>query len=97
MSKPIQKEKALILRRKGLSVGDIAAKLKVSKSTASTWCSSIKLTTKQREILKNNMIKAGYAGRQKGADANRKKKEIQILEAKEQASKSIKNYQKETS
>ena len=56
------KSKALILRKKGLSYGEIRKEVKVSKSTLSIWLKSVKLKswdrarlyTKQIEILSRN-------------------------------------------
>lgn len=44
MAKIKEKEQALILRRKGMSMGEIAQKLSVSKSTVSGWCRDISLS-----------------------------------------------------
>ena len=44
MHYPHIKEIAKKMRKKGMSLGDIAKNLKVSKSTASFWCKDIILT-----------------------------------------------------
>ena len=44
-----EKNKALLLRKKGESINDIAKKIKVSKSIVSRWCRDIKLTSEQIE------------------------------------------------
>jgi len=44
MIKIIEKEQALLLRKQGVSIGDIAKLLKVSKSTTSGWCRNIKMS-----------------------------------------------------
>lgn len=51
-----EKEKAIILRRKGLSYGEISQRLPVAKSTLSSWLRDIELTEEQlRRIHKKNM------------------------------------------
>ena len=47
MTKPLIHEKALTLRKSGYSIGAIAKKLSVSKSTVSGWCRDIALSEKQ--------------------------------------------------
>lgn len=47
MTKPLIHEKALTLRKNGYSIGTIAKKLSVSKSTVSGWCRDIALSEKQ--------------------------------------------------
>lgn len=74
MAKYEEKLKALDLRRKGNSIGDIAEKLDVSKSTVSRWCSDIELSPKQKKILEEKVRKAGHHGRMKGAQMNKRKK-----------------------
>lgn len=74
MSKFDKKIKAISLRKRGESVKDIAIKLSLSKSTVSIWCRDIVLTAKQYKNLKNKMVKAGHAGRIKGANVNKQKR-----------------------
>ncbi len=74
MSKSIEKLQALKLRRQGWSIKDIAKKLQISRGSASVWCQDIQLTPIQKEKLKAKQIAAGSAGRQKGAEMNRKKR-----------------------
>ncbi len=54
MSKIKEKEQALMMRKSGNSIADIAKKLKVSKSTVSYWCRDIVLSKRARE----NIIRA---------------------------------------
>lgn len=51
MAKQREKEVALSLRRQGKSVGEIATRLKVSKSTVSLWCRNISLSPAQIRTL----------------------------------------------
>jgi transcriptional regulator with XRE-family HTH domain len=45
MAKTKEKEEAIALRKRGMSIGEIARKLLVSKSTASGWCRDISLSS----------------------------------------------------
>jgi len=47
MSKKIEFQKAVALRKKGLSIKTIAKKLLISSSTASIWTNDIQLTPEQ--------------------------------------------------
>jgi transcriptional regulator with XRE-family HTH domain len=51
MSKQKERESAQSFRQKGMSISDIATKLKVSKSTVSTWCKDIVLSEEAIEII----------------------------------------------
>ena len=62
MAKSLQKLQARKLRRIGKSIGEIARELKVSKSSASLWCSDIELTPEQI----TNLIKREGSGAAKG-------------------------------
>jgi len=84
VAKTREKNKAIILRRKGRSIKEIAKKVGVVKSTVSFWCRDIELTSKQIEELHKKMIKGSYKGRMKGA-------RIQY----ERRIKKIKKYDKE--
>ena len=44
MAKFKEKEKAILIRKQGVSISDISAKLNVSKSTVSMWCRDIVLS-----------------------------------------------------
>lgn len=46
-----EKQKAIALRKQGLSYGEILKQVKVSKDTISRWCRDVKLTKKQLERL----------------------------------------------
>jgi len=78
MAKFEKRQEARILRKKGFSVKSISDSLGVSKSSASIWCRDLVLTDLQKELLRQNAIKAGNKGRIIGAEMNRKKKEDQI-------------------
>ena len=76
MAKFKEKNKAIILRHKGESIGDIANRIHVSKSIVSRWCRDIVLTKKQINDLHKKMMVGSYKGRMKfleGIRAQRKK------------------------
>lgn len=54
--KPIEYEKALVLRRTGKSIKKIAAVLGVSVSIVSVWCKGVELTEQQKEKLKRRKV-----------------------------------------
>ena len=74
VAKSKERLEALKLRRRGLSVGNIAQRLGVSKSSVSTWCEDIQLTSEQRTQLLKNKIEGGHRGRIIGAETNRNKR-----------------------
>jgi len=88
MSKVKEKIEAINLRKKGLSISDIAFLLNVSKSSISMWCRDLELTEKQKDRLKKKSIKAGSIGRLLGSQANKEKKIFRVKFYKKQG----KNY-----
>jgi|SRR3989344_6812246 len=58
-----EKIKAIELRKKGSSIGEIARKIDVSKSVVSLWCRNIALTKKQIDNLHHKMMSGSYKGR----------------------------------
>lgn len=67
MAKSKEKNKALELRQKGMSVGDIAKRIGIAKSTVSLWCRDIELTPAQTQRLHEKWVRGSYSGRMKGA------------------------------
>lgn len=49
-----ERKEAILLRKQGESVGEIAKKLKVAKSSVSCWVRDVRLTQTQRERLNKN-------------------------------------------
>jgi|CXWL01.1.fsa_nt_gi hypothetical protein len=49
-----EKNKAIILRKQGMSMGEIAETLGVAKSSVSYWVCNVELTQKQRVVLNKN-------------------------------------------
>lgn len=55
MVKIREKETAILLRKRGKSIGEIAGKLRVSKSTVSNWCKDVALTEHQiKQVAKRS-------------------------------------------
>ena len=54
MAKQIQKERAIVLRKQGTSIKDIAKKLSVSSSTVSVWCRDIPLSERAINVIAKN-------------------------------------------
>jgi hypothetical protein len=80
MAKSKEQLQARDLRKKGLSIKDIANELRVSKSSASLWCSDIRLTKKQTQKLHDKMLRGSYKGRMIGARMQKERKERKIAE-----------------
>lgn len=75
MMKKEMKEKAILLRADGLSIGDISKELKVSKSSVSLWVRCVELSVEQKESLKNkNPIFNRYYHSSKSIINNARKK-----------------------
>ncbi len=72
--------KAQTLRKRGLSIGQIAKEIGVSKSSTSLWCRNVLLTPRQKYQIREKAIRAGRVGRLLGAEANRRKKMNVIAE-----------------
>ena len=83
MAKSKERNKSILLRRKGESIKDIAKKVKVAKSTVSLWCRDIELSFAQIKKLHDKMVKGSYRGRMKGARGQYRKRleRIKISEA----------------
>jgi len=89
-----EKEKAIKLRHKGLSINEISKRLNVAKSSVSLWVRDVKLNSKQLSILSNNkysrhVIEKRRLSRLKNETAKRQivinaaQKEIKKLSEKE--------------
>lgn len=79
MAKFKQKIKALELRRKGNSIGEIANQLNISKSAVSLWCRDIALTKKQIDDLQKKMLSGSYKGRMIYLEKIRRKRKEESL------------------
>lgn len=94
MAKFKEKIKARSLRKRGLSIKEIAKKLQVSKSSASIWCSDIELNKEQIEKLHDQMVKGGYSGRLKGVHVQKKRKQEKIKYYEEKGRSEIEHLEK---
>lgn len=72
------KEKAIALRKKGLSYQQIKRKLNIANSTMNGWLTGIKLTDKQKQRLYKNWQKALIKARQKAVIVNRQAKKTRL-------------------
>lgn len=61
--KPVQYEKALVLRKRGKSIKQIAKLLSVSVSIVSVWCKEVELTEEQKEKLKRRKVRIRHLRR----------------------------------
>ena len=72
-----EKNLAIILRKEGVSMGEIARKLNVAKSSISSWVGKIQLTKEQRQVLSQK-------GHTKEAIENRRTARLKNESAKRQ-------------
>lgn len=61
-SKLAERERAIVLRREGLTYGQILAQVSVAKSTLSLWLRSVSLSKRQRQRLTAKRLEAGLRG-----------------------------------
>ena len=83
MAKFKEKIKAIELRKKGNSIGEIAEQIGVSKSVVSLWCRDIALTKQQIDILHGKMMSGSYKGRMiylEKVRSKRKEESLRLLE-----------------
>lgn len=62
MAKIREKEQAILLRRKGTSIKQIADQFQVSKSTVSVWCKDVSLSETARARLLNSSASRNVSG-----------------------------------
>jgi predicted transcriptional regulator len=94
MAKSAERLKALVLRRQGESMKDIARILGVSKSAVSLWVRDVNLTKIQKEKLHAKQISAGHRGRLLGAEWNRNQKVLRIEQAVREAKNKLRTLSK---
>ncbi|MCB9806173.1 helix-turn-helix domain-containing protein [Candidatus Nomurabacteria bacterium] len=83
------KEKALNLRRQGVSIRKISDRLNIPKSTLSGWFKNIQLTQKQKEKLKGEWQKGLVKAREKAKEWHIAEKEKRISIAKDKAKETL--------
>ncbi len=79
----ILNKKAVRFRKKGLSYGNIAQKLQISKSTVSLWLRHITLTAEQRKKLNANQ--ALHLNTGPNSQKNRRAREVNLIIEKAEA------------
>lgn len=79
------KDKAIKLRLKGKSIGNIELKLGIPRSTLSGWFKDIQLTKVQKEKLKAKMLSVLVKSRRKAILWHNAQKKLHLEEAEEQA------------
>ena len=89
MAKHDKKLKALSLRRKGLSLKEIAVSLGISKGTVSVWCRDIELTKDQRLAIEVKHFKNRAKGRLIGTLINKQKRVDSIKKFQDDGTKAI--------
>lgn len=80
MSKNIEHEQAIFLRKDGASIADIASRLKVSKSTVSYWCRDIPLSQRARKKIIHTSKRKSTAGILRYTESLRQKRMLQTTE-----------------
>lgn len=89
--KSVERDSALLLRRNGRSIKDIANKLHVSQGTVSRWCAGIHLTSSQKLLLDEKRRVAGIASLAPWIERN---KNMKSEDLKKQKSLGIKDLGK---
>lgn len=90
MSKLKEREKAIKLRKEGLSYREISEKVPVAKSTLSLWLRSVGLAKKQRQRLTEKRLAAAL----RGATKRRNQRLVITKEIKEKARREIRKISK---
>lgn len=80
------------LRKKGLSIKEIAKRLEVSKGTVSVWCSGIVLSCEQQEVLNRKMSEGSSRGRILGSRTNHDKKVKIVSDFIKEGERYLKNF-----
>ena len=69
-----EKERAQQMRKLGLSLTEIVAKLKMNKSTVSNWCKDIPLANAQIDRLRNKSYTEGVKALLRNSEEKRRKR-----------------------
>jgi DNA-binding transcriptional MerR regulator len=85
------KERAITLRKQGLSLREIEALLSIPRSTLSGWLKEVPLSDAQKTRLKQNSDIALIKARVKASDWHRSQKELRLQRAQEEAQVVLKN------
>lgn len=84
-----KKEKAIKLRKKGISIVRIENELGIPRSTLSGWFKGVKLTEKQKKKLEMNKNNGLIKARKKAVIWHNTQKEKRLKEAKKEALKTL--------
>lgn len=88
--KQVEKEKAIKLRRQGLSLRSITKKVNASKSSVSIWVRSVELSTVQKERLRKNKNSQAIVEKRRATRLlNEEKKREKIIKEAEKEIKKI--------
>ncbi len=74
MAKSKERNRAIALRKQGVSIKEIAKKVGVSKSSVSLWCRDIMLSDAQVRVLHEKMVIGSYVGRMAGSRTQHEKR-----------------------
>jgi hypothetical protein len=94
MANVLGKNKALILRREGKSIAEIAGKLNMPKSTTGVWCRNLKLGKKQIDRLARRQKSGSYRGRMKFLERIRADRLLETKKLRQEGLSEIKNISK---
>jgi hypothetical protein len=83
------KEAAISLRKTGMSMTTVERKLGIPRSTLSNWFKDIPLTEEQRTRLMKNKQDGWLRARQNAVISHRAQKEQRLLDAKNEATKTL--------
>jgi len=86
-----RKNKAINLRKKGLSIKYIERELGISRSTLSGWFKDVKLTAEQQKNLLDQWKNGLILAREKASQWHRKEKDKRLLIAKKEAGQVLGN------
>ena len=78
MAKIEEQTKAQKLRKRGLSINEIAQKINISKGTVSVWCRDIPLSHTQIKRLVEKQISGSYEGRLRAVEKIRQKRQTEV-------------------
>ena len=84
-----KKERAIQLRKRGLSIRKIEANLHIPRSTLSGWLKNVPLTRVQRNNLRRAWERGLDSARQKAAECNRAAKAKRLQLAQEEARRAM--------
>jgi len=85
------KDKAIKLRKTGLSIGFIERKLGIPRSTLSSWFRDISLTSNQKRRLKQNWINGLKKARKEAVIWHSAQKELRLKDAENKADHTLSN------